>query len=191
MENAIFYGLAGVLILMSLLTVSVQNLLHAAIALIGSFFATAALYLLMQMEFVALAQIMIYIGGIIVFMVITILLTAQLGAKNLPPPTWPQRLWGGGVCLSLLVVLWLSLQKSDLLPATPIAPTAEPASLSAVGFRLLSAEATGFIVPFEIISLLLLTALISAVVVARRDSKPTAADVPPGLPDQISEKELL
>ncbi|HIJ90869.1 MAG TPA: NADH-quinone oxidoreductase subunit J, partial [Deltaproteobacteria bacterium] len=48
MENTIFYGLAGVLILMSLLTVSVQNLLHAAISLIGSFFATAALYILFQ-----------------------------------------------------------------------------------------------------------------------------------------------
>lgn len=189
MENTIFYGLAGVLILMSLLTVSVQNLLHAAISLIGSFFATAALYILFQMEFVALAQIMIYIGGIVVFMVITILLTAQLGAKNLFPKTWLQRLWGGGVCLSLFAVMWLALQRNDLPPATPIAPTAEPASLTAVGFRLLSADGNGFLVPFEIISLLLLTALIGAVVVARRDPKPAAAEVTPVLADQISGKE--
>lgn len=189
MENTIFYWLAGVLILMSLLTVSVQNLLHAAISLIGSFFATAALYILFQMEFVALAQIMIYIGGIVVFMVITILLTAQLGAKNLFPKTWPQRLWGGSVCLSLFAVMWLALRGSDLPPATPIAPAAEPASLTAVGFRLLSADGTGFLVPFEIISLLLLTALIGAVVVARRDPKPAAAGVPPVLADQASAKE--
>lgn len=189
MENTIFYGLAGVLILMSLLTVSVQNLLHAAISLIGSFFATAALYILFQMEFVALAQIMIYIGGIVVFMVITILLTAQLGARNLFPKTWLQRLWGGGVCLSLFAVMWLTLQRNDLPPATPIAPTAEPASLTAVGFRLLSADGNGFLVPFEIISLLLLTALIGAVVVARRDPKPAAAKVTPVLADQINGKE--
>lgn len=189
MENTIFYGLAGVLILMSLLTVSVQNLLHAAISLVGSFFATAALYLLLQMEFVALAQIMIYIGGIVVFMVITILLTAQLGAGNLAPKTWLQRLWGGGVSLSLFVVLWLALQKNDLPPATPIAPNAEPASLTAVGFRLLTPDANGFLVPFEIISLLLLTALIGAVVVARRDNTP-ASDTCPGTANLSREKEM-
>lgn len=189
MENIIFYGLAGVLILMSLLAVSVQNLLHAAISLIGSFFATAALYLLFQMEFVALAQIMIYIGGIVVFMVITILLTAQLGAKNLFPKTPIQRLWGGAVCLSLLAVLWLVLRGSDLQHTTAISPTAEPASLSAVGFRLLAADGNGFLVPFEIISLLLLTALIGAVVVARRDPATTAAGSASADQGNRSEKE--
>ncbi|MEW6500867.1 MAG: NADH-quinone oxidoreductase subunit J [Thermodesulfobacteriota bacterium] len=176
MENTIFYGLAGVLIVMSILTVSVQNLLHAAISLIGSFFATAALYIVFQMEFVALAQIMIYIGGIVIFMVITILLTAQLGARNLFPKTPLQRSWGLTVCALLFAVLWWVAKQGDA--PTPGATAPEPATLAAIGHRLLAADGTGFLVPFEVISLLLLTALVGAVVVARRDPEPEAAETP-------------
>lgn len=172
MENAIFYGLAGVLLLLSLLAVSVQNLLHAAISLIGSFFATAALYIVFQMEFVALAQIMIYIGGIVIFMVITILLTAQLGGKNLFPKTPLQRFWGLTVCLSLFVVLWWAVKLGDV--STTGVPAKEPADLPAIGFRLLASDGNGFLVSFEIISLLLLTALVAAVAIARRDLKSAA-----------------
>lgn len=171
MENITFYTLAGILILMSALVVSVRNLLHAALSLIGAFFATAALYLLFRMEFVALAQIMIYIGGIVVFMVITILLTAQLGGKNLFAGTTGWRFWGLAVSLTLFVVLWLASRSFDL-QTVPMADDAEPASLDAIGIRLLSSEPGGFIVPFEVISVLLLAALIGAVVIARRDPPP-------------------
>ena len=188
MENSIFYGLAGVLILMSILTVSVQNLLHAAISLIGSFFATAALYIIFQMEFVALAQIMIYIGGIVIFMVITILLTAQLGGKNLFPKTPLRRLWGGSVCLLLLAALWWVVSRGDL--STPASPVSEPASLSAIGHRLLATDGNGFLVPFEIISLLLLTALVGAVVIARRDPRSEAAEASPSEQTIRLEKEM-
>lgn len=178
MENTVFYGLAGVLVLMSVLAVSAGNLLHAAIAIIGSFFATAAIYLLFRMEFVALAQIMIYVGAIVVFMVITILLTAQLGAKNLAAkPPW-QRLGGLAVALALFLALW-RVTRGVTWPEEKLAATPEPASLAVIGLRLLSAEGDGFIVSFELISLLLLAALIGAVVIARRDSVP-ATEVLPG-----------
>jgi NADH-quinone oxidoreductase subunit J len=178
MADTIFYILAGTLILLSLLVVSVPNLLHAALSLIGAFFATAALYLLFQMEFVALAQIMIYIGGIVVFMVITILLTAQLGGRNLFAKTPGQRLWGLLVSLSLFAVLY-KVSRGFELETTPLAKDAEPASLTAIGTRLLSPEPGGFVVPFEVISILLLTALIGAVVIARRAPRPPDTEQPP------------
>jgi len=171
MEETIFYLLAGLLTLMSLLVVTVRNLLHAAVCLIASFFATAAIYILLRMEFVALAQIMIYIGGIVIFMVITILLTAQLGGGNLFPKTPLQRLWGAGVALALLVVMLWAGSGFDLAPEKNM-PLRTPASLDAVGRRLLAQDATGFLVPFEAVSILLVTALIGAVVIARREPGP-------------------
>jgi NADH-quinone oxidoreductase subunit J len=177
MTDTIFYILAAILILLSLLVVSAKNLLHAALSLIGAFFATAALYLLFHMEFVALAQIMIYIGGIVVFMVITILLTAQLGGKNLIAKTAGQRFWGLAVSLSLLAVLF-RVSRGFELESVPLARDAEPASLAAIGTRLLSPEPGGFVVPFEVISVLLLAALIGAVIIARRDPKPVAPATP-------------
>lgn len=171
MEEVIFYILAGVLVLTSLLVVGAGNLLHAALSLIAAFFATAALYLLFRMEFVALAQVMIYIGGIVVFMVITILLTAQLGGRNLFVKTPGLRLWGMVVSLMLFMVLWLASFGFDLEPG-PGARSENAAGLTAIGHRLLSPETGGFLVPFEVISLLLLAAIIGAVVIARRDPRP-------------------
>jgi NADH-quinone oxidoreductase subunit J len=170
MTDLVFYVLAGSLICLSVLVVSVSNLLHAAISLIGSFFVTAAIYLLFHMEFVALAQVMVYIGGIVIFMVITILLTSQLGAKNLFPKTAGQRLWGILVCGTLLATLirvGLSFETAN----SAAHQAAEPASLGAVGSRILSTGSSGFIVPFEIVSLLLLIALVGAVVIARKEEK--------------------
>ena len=170
MTDLIFYVLAGSLICLSVLVVSVSNLLHAAISLIGSFFVTAAIYLLFHMEFVALAQVMVYIGGIVIFMVITILLTSQLGAKNLFPKTAGQRLWGILVCGTLLATL-IRVGLSFETASRPPHQVAEPASLGAVGSRILSTGSNGFIVPFEIVSLLLLIALVGAVVIARKEEK--------------------
>lgn len=170
MIDLIFYLLAFVLIALSLLVVAARNLLNAALALIGTFFATAALYLLLHMEFTALAQVMVYIGGIVVFMVITILLTGRIGERNLFPKTAGQRLWGLGVSLVFFSLLW-SASRHFELPAgpPPWAADAGAGSLAAVGRRLLSPEVGGFVIPFEVISFLLVAALIGAVVIARRD----------------------
>ena len=148
----------------------VSNLLHAAISLIASFFATAAIYLLFHMEFVALAQVMLYIGGIVIFMVITILLTSQLGAKNLFPKTAKQRTWGIFVCGALLATL-IRVGLSFEYPGVNETPVTDAASLGAIGSRLLANGTDGFIVPFEIVSLLLLIALVGAVVIAKKEKK--------------------
>jgi len=168
MTDLIFYVLAGHLIVFSVLVVTVSNLLHAAISLIASFFATAAIYLMFHMEFVALAQVMLYIGGIVIFMVITILLTSQLGAKNLFPKTAKQRLWGLFVCGALLATLIRVALSFENIGMHQVPPT-EAASLEAIGQRLLATNGNGFIVPFEIISLLLLIALVGAVVIAKKE----------------------
>ncbi|MDP2105296.1 MAG: NADH-quinone oxidoreductase subunit J, partial [Desulfobulbaceae bacterium] len=131
---------------------------------------TAALYILLQLEFVALAQIMLYIGGIVIFMLIIILLTTGLGSENRHKVPTSRRLVGTGVSGFLLFGLLYAISgKSSAVLAENVSRAA-PVTMDAIGLRLLSTRKDGFIVPFEIISILLLVALIGAVVIARRDS---------------------
>ena len=171
MTDFLFYSLATMLVLISLLAVSLPNLLHGAISLIGSFFVTAALYIMLQLEFVALSQIMLYIGGIIIFMLIIILLTTGLGSDDsLNRIRLSQRLNRALVPLGFLFALFYFLRKtpSELLQSAT--HRAAPVTMDDIGFRLLSTN-NGFIIPFEVISILLLVALVGAVVIARRDKE--------------------
>ncbi len=169
MSDLLFYVLATMLVILSLLAVSVPNLLHGAISLIGSFLVTAALYIMLQLEFVALSQVMLYIGGIVIFMLIIILLTTGLGEDDsLNRISMGQRLARAFIPAGLLVALlrFLYGTPSPLLQSGT--HRAAPVTLDDIGFRLLSTK-NGFIVPFEVISILLLVALVGAVVIARKD----------------------
>ena len=85
MVDYLFFTLATMLILLSMMAVSLPNLLHGAISLIGSFFVTAALYILLRLEFVALSQIMLYIGGILIFMLLIIVVASYAPATDFSP----------------------------------------------------------------------------------------------------------
>jgi NADH-quinone oxidoreductase subunit J len=170
MGEYLFYALATALVLLSLLAVSLPNLLHGAISLIGSFFATAALYIMLQLEFVALAQIMLYIGGIVIFMLIIILLTTDLGIENRHQVPNRRRLAGAGVSGMLLFGLLYAIGDKPSMGLIEGVQRALPVTMDDIGLRLLSTSKDGFIVPFEIISILLLVDLVGALFIARRDS---------------------
>jgi NADH-quinone oxidoreductase subunit J len=170
MSDILFYILAVVLVTLSCCAVSLPNILHSAIALIGSFIITAALYIMLQMELLALAQIMLYIGGIIIFMLLIILLTTGLGVDNKLSKVSTGKWLSNGLITGTLftgLLYFFTENSSNLLDAT--ASKAASVTIDQVGIRLLSTT-NGFIVPFEVISLLLLAALVGAVVIARKDA---------------------
>ena len=74
-----FYVVALFMLVTAVCTVAVKNILQSAVFLIFSFVGTAILYLLLHAEFTALAQVMVYVGGVVIFVVFTILLTSRLG----------------------------------------------------------------------------------------------------------------
>lgn len=170
MGDYLFYGLATAVVIFSLMAVSLPNLLHGAISLIAAFFVTAALYIVLQLEFLALAQIMLYIGGIIIFMLIIILLTTGLGVENRHQVPVFRILAGAGVCVVLLIGLQYVIGAKPSAVLGKNVQRAAPVTMDDIGLRFLSISKDGFIVPFEIISILLLVALVGAVVIARRDS---------------------
>ena len=74
-----FYAVAIVMLVTAVFTVVAKNILQSAVFLIFSFVATAILYMLLHAEFIALAQVMTYVGGVVILVVFTILLTTHLG----------------------------------------------------------------------------------------------------------------
>lgn len=173
-QDLLFYIDAALIIGCALFAVNLRHLLHAALALMMSLFCTAGLFILLQAEFAALVQIMVYIGGVVIFIVYTILLTAHLG-EDLPRSTVTQRLGAGALALlsaaALLFILWRT--KAATTPVGHVIPGEEAGGIQTIGRRLLSYASDGFVIPFEIVSLLLLAALIGAVAIAR---KPTALE---------------
>ncbi|MCI5127036.1 MAG: NADH-quinone oxidoreductase subunit J [Candidatus Electrothrix sp. AS4_5] len=169
MSDIFIYMLVTTLVMLSCFAVGLPNILHSALALIGSFMITAALYISLQIELLALAQIMVYIGGIVVFMLLIILLTTGLGVDDKRRKISFGKWMSSGFIIGLfLTSLLYFFSENDTGLADIITPKALPITIDQIGIRLLSTE-NGFIVPFEVISLLLLAALVGAVVLARKD----------------------
>jgi len=163
LKDILFYAIAIVMVAGALLAVLVKNILHSAVALIGTFFCTAVLYFLLSAEFIAVAQVMVYIGGVVVFIVFAILLTSRLGERT-PDARFLRKTIAVffSISIAALAVLILRETASEF--------TLEKnhfSSLAAIGARLISPGDDGFILPFEAISLLLLISLVGAVSIAR------------------------
>jgi NADH-quinone oxidoreductase subunit J len=168
-ENIAFGVLAAASVLGALRLVTTKNVVHAALYLVVVLSSVGALYVLLFAEFVAVAQILVYVGAVVVLFLFGIMLTrAQIGRSvDLDND---QRWIGGVVALMLLGVLTFSLvdffedEKLPELSQSSAQITAERGT-KAVGDSIFSE----FIVPFEAVSVLLLAALVGAIVLARRD----------------------
>lgn len=162
-----FYAVAAVILFTALLTVAVKNILQSAVFLIFSFVGTAILYLLLHAEFIALAQVMVYVGGVVIFVVFTILLTSHLG-EDAFSARMPRTFAAFALAIAFAVIMIkLILPVKELAASTPNAPEGF-ASLNAFAMRLLGYGPDGFVIPFEVVSILLLMTLICSITVARK-----------------------
>lgn len=168
MRDALFFVVAGGMLVLGTCVVTLRNLFHAALALLGTLFGTAVLFLLLGAEFVALAQVMVYIGGIMVFVLYAVFLTSDLGNKMPMPGKMASAL------TLITAVAFFAVLAGNVWTGTAgfsSGLTKEFASLHAVGERLLDPGPNGFLVPFELVSVLLLAALVGALAVVRGVNK--------------------
>jgi NADH-quinone oxidoreductase subunit J len=168
-QNIAFGVLAAASVLSALRLVTTKNVVHAALYLVVVLGSVGAIYVLLFAEFVAVVQILVYVGAIVVLFLFGIMLTrAQLGRETLDND---QRGIAAVTALFLVGVLTYVLVDyfgDDKLPnydgMSQAALTAERGT-RAVGDSIFST----YLVPFEAIGLLLTAALIGAIVLARRD----------------------
>lgn len=168
MKDTAFYIVAGVMLALSLGVATARNILHAALYLIWTLSGTALLYLFMNAEFAAIAQVLVYIGGIVVVVVFTILLTSQLGEAHLDASA-PRRITSALLSLAFFGTFAHLLWSHRETFAARLPTEDRFAALDRMGVAFLANDGTGWLIPFELISALLLAAVIGAIVLARRD----------------------
>lgn len=145
------------------MVVIARNIIHAALWLVVALFGVAVLYGLLNAGFLAVAQVVIYIGAIAILMIFAIMLTRRIAADSGPQVNAN---WIGAAIVSaalLVGLVWmLSTWPGFNSPASPLSPRDD--SLVQLGQALVSPNA--YVLPFEVASVLLLAALIGAIMVA-------------------------
>ena len=167
MRDLFFYAVCAAMLGLAGVTVLARNLFRAALGLLGVLLGTAVVFLLLRAEMVALVQVMVYIGGIMIFVLYAVLLTSELGGKMPRPSPAKLGLAVGVAALALGFLARLALRAGSLGRGDE---NAAIAALKPLGSRLLDPGPGGFLIAFELISVLLLAAMVGAIAVAR-DSK--------------------
>ena len=165
-QNVAFWILAVTMAAAAIGVVRSQNVVHAALYLVVVLAGTAAQYILLAAEFVAWVQVLIYIGAIVVLFLFGIMLTRAPMREERGKLDNNQRLAGGVVSLFLfgvLVVFLVDAFGSDEVKFDK--GLVELGSTASVGDSIFRT----YVIPFEVVSMLLLAALVGAVVLARRD----------------------
>ena len=144
------------------MVVTLKNIFHCALCLILTLFMVAGLYLLLNAEFLAAAQVLIYVGAVSMLMIFAIMLTTRLTSEKLVQ-TNEQATVAGFVALAFLVASQLACWKTTWMITDEVSLPEN--NIMTLGKLLM----TDFVLPFEVGSILLLAALIGAVVLARRE----------------------
>lgn len=166
MDTVFFYCFALMTLAGAILTITLRNAVHCAIALIGSLAGVAGLYLLQRAEFLFAVQIVLYIGGIMVLFLFVIMLV------NLDKAAMERqfhRRWWAGIGAGVLVAglfTWFLLHGIGTIQIGEAQPVADPQAgnierLSDMLFR-------DYLVPFELASVLLLVAIVGSVIMAKK-----------------------
>ena len=152
--------LTALVLVPALMVVNAKNLVHGVLWLGVTLVGTAAVYLQLSAPFVAAIQVLLYAGGVVILLIFGVMLTRRHAGMTVP--ALHADIWRGiGVASALCGALVAAVIKTPR-PATSAATAANPAP--SLGHSLL----TEHVLAFEVLSLLLLAAMIGAVVIARR-----------------------
>jgi NADH-quinone oxidoreductase subunit J len=158
--DALLLALGVVTVGSGALVVTSTHLVRSGLYLVVSLGAVAGLYLVLGAELVAWVQVLVYVGAVVVLLLFAVMLTrAPIGAsKDLDRPAWPAALIGAGVGAGLTALLADAFRWS--IYALP-----EPGTAERMGEQIFGS----WVLPFEVLSILLLAALVGAVVLSRTD----------------------
>jgi len=161
--DIIFYLFALITLVSAWFVVTTRNVIYSAFFLLFTFFGVAGIYVLLAADFIAVVQIMVYVGGILILLLFGVMLTNKMtnvdirtGATHLLPASIATGILMGAVVSVMVFTEW------------KIQPTEAPVTtLKALGTLLL----TDYVLVFELLGLLLLVALIGAASIARREKE--------------------
>jgi NADH-quinone oxidoreductase subunit J len=169
LDSFIFYFFAGVAILSAVLMVTRRNAIHSAVFLITTLLATAGIFLQLGAEFLFIAQIILYVGGIMVLFVFVIMLVrldVPLHRLTFRFQKWVAFFVALALACEVGVMFWYAHQLPGAGLLTRPAPVADKLPPNSEQFAKILFS--NYLLPFEIASILLLVAMIGAVVMAKK-----------------------
>lgn len=165
----IFYIFAALLVLSALLMLFTKNVIYAAFLLIITFLSVAAIFVFMLADFVAITQVLVYVGGILVLLIFGVMLTNRLSGE--PIITENHNIFTGSLIgFSFFALLLYNIKVADFTSQEWINKSVSSNStditstIKALGINFMS----DYILPFELTAILLLIALIGAAYIAGR-----------------------
>jgi NADH-quinone oxidoreductase subunit J len=163
-NQLMFIMFATVIAVFSILTVTSRKILRAAVYLLLVLVSTSGLYFMLNYQFLAAVQLTLYAGGIVVLIIFSILLTSQISQKfeAVAPrkAIYSALASAAGAIVSIITILDFKFKATEA--------AAIEVNMHTIGKSLLSTEYNGYILPFEVISILLLAAMIAAIVIAKK-----------------------
>jgi NADH-quinone oxidoreductase subunit J len=163
-NQIIFFLFSAVIIICSILTVTSRRILRAATYLLFVLVSSAGLYFMLNYQFLAAVQLTLYAGGIVVLIIFSILLTSQISQK-FEPVGWKKSLFSALASITGALVTVITILDFKFSATTE---AAKEVDMRLVGNSLLSVGKDGYVLPFEVISILLLAAMVAAIVIAKK-----------------------
>ena len=186
MEKFIFYILAAVIVISAIAAVSSQKLLRSVVYLLFSLVGIAGIYFMIDYNFLAAIQLTVYAGGIVVLIIFSVLLIHHV-EMELQDVHRRRKIFTAFLCLLGLSVFLGTIYSHPFEAAGPSFTT----TTAEIGAALLSTVKGGFILPFEVISILLLATMIGAIIIAKGgdEEEPEELDLP-ALDQILKEAEI-
>lgn len=154
-----FYGLAALTLASAGVVAFSKNIIHSALALLGTFLGVAGLYITLSADFLAATQVLVYVGGTLTLILFAVMLTSRIDEMKVSNPR-------AGLAVAFGLVTAVLLVLGEVATRTPWPAEARPAMPSTA--KLGHAFLGEYLLPFEVGSVVLLAAMIGAVVLARR-----------------------
>ena len=158
----IFYAISAFILSAGILAVTTRKIFRSAIWLLFSLIGIASLYFWMQVDFIAAVQIIVFVGGIVVLIIFSIFLTQKSG-DEMPKPLLNKTLFSAlavlfGFAFTYNLIYQYGFKELNDKPFN--------VNVSDIGLQMLSTTEHGFVLPFELVSILLLSAMIGCIVIA-------------------------
>ena len=168
LEPVVFYTLAALILVFGVLVVTARNTVHCILFQVANFLSVAMVYVMLGAEFLAIIQVLVYAGGIVVLYLFVVMLVNLRSPAALPVDRRRQSRTGFVLAVVVLAELSAILVYSAGHPAAAVAgaPAVSAAGNTEIVGMLLY---TDYLVPFELASMLLLVAMVGAILLARKE----------------------
>jgi len=181
-SSIIFYLLAATVIGGGLMAVTSRKIFRSAVFLLFSLIGIAGLYFFLDYEFIAAVQIVVYVGGIVVLIIFSIFLTHGSG-EDMKRPALGRAVFSALAAIFGCILTMFFIYNQVFVKTTEAA--IEP-SAGNIGAQMLSTTEHGYILPFEVVSMLLLAAMIGCIVIAIKIKVPPHQILP-----EKSEEDII